>query len=130
MTERVPIASVLVVDDEKSVRYMLRQVLERTGYRVFEASNGHEALRVLDEHNADLLIIDIIMPKKDGIETVIEIRRRSPDLPIVAISGGGGPPNLSYLDIARKFGADHILRKPFSVVELLNVVNKALGKAK
>ena len=127
---RVTTTYVLVVDDEKTIRYILRQMLEKIGYRVFEASNGHEALRILDEHNADLIIIDILMPEKDGIETIIEIRRRSPDLPIIAISGGGGPRNISYLELARKFGADYIMPKPFSVVEVLNVVKKALGKAK
>lgn len=122
-------ACALVVDDEESVRHMLRRLLEGADFRVFEASNGNEALRVLDEDNVDLIIIDIIMPEKDGIETILEIRRRSPDLPIIAISGDSHAPNIDYLESARKLGANYTLRKPFSGADILNIIDEIGAKS-
>lgn len=120
-------SSVLVVDDEKSLRRMLRQLLEGAGWLVFEACDGNEALRILDEHGADLVIVDIIMPGMDGIETIMAIRRRSPDLAIIAMSGGGAAHKIDYLETARKLGANYILRKPFTVEEVLTLTNEIRG---
>lgn len=122
-------ACVLVVDDEESVRHMLRRLLEGADFQVREAGNGNEALRVLDEGMVDLIIIDIIMPEKDGIETIIEIRRRRPDLPIVAISGGSQAPKMDYLETARKLGANYTLRKPFSGAEILSIIDEIGAKS-
>lgn len=121
-------ACALVVDDEESVRHMLRRLLEGADFRVCEASNGNEALRVLDEGMVDLIIIDIIMPEMDGIETILEVRRRSPDLPIIAISGDSHVPNIDYLESARKLGANYTLRKPFSVAEILSIIDEIGAK--
>ena len=122
-------ACALVVDDEESVRHMLRRLLEGADFRVFEASNGKEALRVLDERMVDLIIIDIIMPEMDGIETIMEVRRRSPDLPIIAISGGSQAAKIDYLESARKLGANYTLRKPFSVAEILSIIDEIGAKS-
>lgn len=124
-------ACILVVDDEELVRVTLRQMLEKAGHEVFEATNGDEALRAFDEHKdkADLVITDIIMPEKDGIETIAALRKQKPDLKIIAISGGGRTGNMDFLDIAKKFGASDILAKPFEKEQVLNVVNKVLDQA-
>jgi YesN/AraC family two-component response regulator len=122
-------ATVLVVDDEELVRATLCQILEAAGHEIFEATNGNEALRVFEEHEADLVITDIIMPEKEGIETIVQLRKRKPNLKIIAISGGGRTNQMEYLKIAMKFGANDILSKPFRREQILNVVQGTLEQA-
>ncbi len=117
---------ILVVDDEESVRHLLRQVLESAGYRVQEASNGIEAIEAFNREPADLVIMDIIMPEKEGIGTIIELRQTHPDIKIIAISGSGE--ESPYLMIAKHLGADYILDKPFFPDELIDTVQKLLKK--
>lgn len=115
---------ILVVDDEEILRKMIRETLELKGYKVMEAGNGMEALENYQKHPADLIIIDIIMPEKEGIETIVEFRRTYPDIKIIAMSGAGF--NNPYLTIAKHLGADRILDKPFSSEELTHTVEKLL----
>lgn len=122
-------ARILVVDDEDLVRTTLRQMLEKDGHEVLEAVNGNEALEVFGKQKADLVITDIVMPEKEGIETIVELRKLEPDLKIVAISGGGRTENFDFLDLAKKFGADNVLAKPFKMDEIRNVVGEILGTA-
>jgi two-component system, OmpR family, response regulator CpxR len=106
-------AVLLVIDDDAAMRRMMVRTLATGNHRVIEAENGQEGLRLLEEHKPDLVITDILMPQKEGIETIREVQERSPSTKIIAISGGGMSHNLMFLDVARAFGADAILAKPF-----------------
>ena len=124
-------ARILVVDDEKPARFTIRDILESAGHEVDEATNGNEAISSQSANPFDLIIIDIIMPEKDGAGATIELKRNYPDLKIIAISGGGRTKNLDCLklapELADEFGADRILAKPFSEDELLERVNDCLS---
>lgn len=120
-------ARILVVDDEELARFTIRDILETAGHEVDEATNGNEAISSQTANPFDLIITDIIMPEKEGVETIIELKRDYPDLKIIAISGGGRTRNLDFLKLADEFGADKILAKPFSEEELLERVNTCLA---
>jgi DNA-binding response OmpR family regulator len=98
---------------------MLSRLLARASYEVLLAGNGRQALSVLEEHTVDLLITDIIMPEKEGIELITTVRVDQPKLPIIAISGGGQVDPDQYLELARMLGANRVLGKPFDIDELL-----------
>jgi len=119
-------ARILVVDDEELARFTLREILETAGHDVSEAGNGNEAVAQQKEQGFDLIITDIIMPEKEGVETIIDLKRDYPDLKIIAISGGGRTRNLDFLKLAEQYGADKVLAKPFSEDELLQNVNACL----
>jgi CheY-like chemotaxis protein len=124
------VATILVIDDEEMVRATLRLALESAGHRVLEASNGEDGLRLLDANEIDVTITDIIMPEKEGIETIIEIRRRQPEAKIIAISGGSRSQDIDFLRIAERLGAVHSLAKPFSPQMLLQLVDATIAGAK
>jgi Response regulator containing CheY-like receiver, AAA-type ATPase, and DNA-binding domains len=117
--------NVLIVDDEEMVRLTLCQLLEREGHKIVTAVNGAEALAMLAVTDVDLVVTDMIMPDKDGVETIIAIRKRWPKLRILAISGGGRTRNLDFLKYAKSVGADAILPKPFNRAELIQAVADA-----
>lgn len=119
-------ATIMVVDDEKQTRMMLRQMLERADYQVYEAENGYEAIRSFRGSPTDLVIMDLIMPKKEGIETIIEMRKEFPLVKIIAMSGGGRINSDNYLQIAGKIGALKTLSKPIQREVLLNNINEIL----
>ena len=117
---------VLIIDDEDQFRSMLRQFLESSGYEVFEAVNGDEGVRLFFEKPADIVISDIIMPEKEGIETVMEIKRQFPNAKVIVVSGGGWyGPDLDF-DMAEKLGA-LTLKKPFELQELSETIQKLLN---
>lgn len=117
---------ILIIDDEKVVRYSLRRILESAGFEIAEATNGREGIALQQTSPFDLVLTDIIMPEKEGVETVIELRRDYPDLKIVAMSGGGRTRNLDFLKLAQQFGADRIIAKPFAEDELLSTIQACL----
>jgi len=118
---------VLVVDDEPSVRNMVAAMIEPAGYDVIEAVNGAEAVNTCKKVPVDLIITDIVMPKKNGIDLIMEIKKEFPDTPIIAISGGGGiEGRYNYLEIAKLIGANYVLKKPFELHELRGVVSEAM----
>jgi len=119
-------ASIMVVDDEKQTRNMLRQMLERANYEVMEAENGYEAIQTFRKHPADLIIMDLIMPRKEGIETIIEMRTEFPYVKIIAMSGGGRVNPAPYLDVAAKLGALRTLPKPIEREVLLENIREVL----
>lgn len=122
-------ARVLVVEDDHQVRMMLRMTLERAGYEIDEAEDGRAAVRKHREKPADLVITDIVMPEMEGIETIMEIRRSSPRLPIIAISGGGHETPENYLVLAERLGANRTFAKPVDREEMLEAVNDLLAAA-
>ena len=119
-------AKILVVDDEPSIRLLLRRTLERGGYEVAEAEDGELAVRSQRANPADLVIVDIYMPEKEGLETILELRADARDLKIIAISGGGRAGNLSPLQVAETFGASRTLIKPIEPEALLESVSAVL----
>ena len=119
--------SILLIDDEEPFRSVLRQVLQNAGYEVIEAANGAEGIRSFLEKPADMIITDIIMPEKEGIETIIELKQNYPDVKLIAMSGGGWYGTDIDFDMAKKLGA-HTLNKPFALQELLDVVGELLNR--
>lgn len=113
---------VLIVDDEPQMRRMLRESLERAGYAVDEACDGLHALARFAENRPDLVITDMIMPQREGVETIQALRAKCPALPIIAISGGGMRDPKDYLVIATAMGASRVFAKPFRVDEVLTAI--------
>lgn len=113
---------ILVVDDEILIRDMVRDILADAGYEVVLASNGLEALELLRRERFGLVVTDILMPEKEGVETIVEIKKSQPQMPVIAMSGGGRTGNLHPLKIARSAGADVILTKPFEPDALVKAV--------
>ncbi|MGE4297488.1 MAG: response regulator [Desulfovibrionaceae bacterium] len=112
----------MVIDDDRNMRQFMRLILEKAGHEVIEAKNGEEGIKACDREQVDLIFLDIFMPVKDGIETVLELRERHPGCTVVTISGGGGSGNFDYLKYSERFGASSSLTKPFSKHELLECV--------
>lgn len=119
-------ARILIVDDDAQVRLFLREVLEDEGYTVDEAVNGEEGARRVRASLPDLLITDIFMPAQDGIGIILWIRKKYPQLKIIAISGGGTQNIVGILPAARDFGAQSALHKPFTSQELVDAVRTVL----
>ena len=119
--------SILIIDDDIDVRHCIRDILEQSGYDVLEAENGMVGLGKFRQSKTDLVIIDLFMPEKEGIETIIELRKEFPELKILAISGGipgYGPDH--FLNIAQKLGADRSLDKPFNMAQLITAVEELI----
>ena len=121
---------VLVIDDEPQIRSMLRMMLERAGHEVEEAPDGIEGIRIYRNNPADLIISDLIMPNKDGIGMIIELKKEFPDVKIIAMSGGGLNKPEGYLEGAKKLGAQRTLTKPIDRDELLRTVSDTLKEKK
>lgn len=117
---------VLIIDDEPQIRSMLRLMLERDGYEVQEAPDGIEGIRIYRQNPVDLIISDLIMPNKDGIGMMIELKKEFPDIKIIAMSGGGLNKPEGYLEGAKKLGAKRTLTKPIDRKELLRAVRDTL----
>lgn len=117
---------ILVIDDETSIVSMLERFFQRLEHEVVTAANGEEGLRSFSTQPADLVITDILMPHKEGFETIRELRAISPDVKIVAISGGGRNESATYLQFAQTFGADRSLSKPLKLAELEQIINELL----
>lgn len=120
-------ASILVIDDEGSVRDTIRLMLEQRGHRIHTVSEGGSGVMYADSMPVDLVITDMLMPGQEGIETIRNLRRRSSDLPILAISGGGCTGFHEALDAARLFGANETLSKPFDMQQLFDKVDALLA---
>jgi CheY-like chemotaxis protein len=119
-------ASILVIDDEKLMCAILRKILEGAGHTVLDAKDGKQALRMYAENPTDLVISDIYMPEMDGIEFLIRVREAFPEARVIALSGGSFIGKEEVLRDAAQLGAVGILKKPFSVEECLDVVDRAL----
>jgi len=112
---------ILVVDDEEVVRIALRERLEHDGHQVVEASNGTKAIQRLDEDAFDIVITDILMPEKDGLDTLQHVRKTQPDARVIVITGAG---NTLHLDNARGLGASRVFEKPLRLGEIAESVKE------
>ena len=122
------VLDVLIVDDDPKTRQVLREILEPLRYSVLEAGNGREALPLVEQHEPDLMIIDILMPEMDGLETIRFLRRKGYRMPIIAMPAGKYLTASRYSEFARSFGADDILLKPFEQADVLKVLRRTLGQ--
>jgi len=120
-------ARILVVDDEDTIRRMLRVALEMEGHEVVDASEGQEALQLHRTTPVDLVITDILMPETNGLQVILALRRETPQLKVIAMSGGGRFILLEALQAAETLGAFATLGKPFDIDALLDTVNRALA---
>lgn len=120
-------AHILVIEDEEMLRRTLRTLLERAGHSVVEAEDGQQGMTLFKTMRPDLVLTDIIMPNREGVETIGEMRREAPDLPIIAMSGGGSRGGDLFLTLAERLGATATLAKPIRQAELLAAVDRCLG---
>ena len=118
---------VLILDDEESLRQVLCDVFEEAGYEVIPADGGESGVRLFLEEPTELVITDLIMPGKEGIETIRELRHHSVDVKIIAISGRGGPYVKANLDRALAVGADCAIPKPFTPTDILDAASELLS---
>ncbi len=118
---------ILVVDDEVKVRAAVRMMLEEAGFEVVEAKDGKEAVKSYRAQPAALILCDLFMPGKDGLETIQELRHEFPAIKIIAISGGGFKGSVDLLPTARNLGAAEVLYKPADQASLLAAVQRLLG---
>jgi len=121
------VSAILLVDDERQVLDVLSEMLRLEGHNVVTAENGVVALEKMKGDPFDLVIADIIMPEKEGLETISDIRKRLPEMPILAISGGGRIGPRDYLEAARHIGANATLAKPFARNEFISMVDSLLS---
>jgi len=121
-------ATVLLIDDDDSVRTILGQTLKFLGHSVIEARNGVEGLKQFAKSGADLVITDLMMPEKEGLEVLMELRRTHPDLKVIAMSGGGRQGVGDNLRMAKYLGATKVLAKPASLEEFKAAILEVLGK--
>lgn len=120
---------ILVIDDDDPLRQLIRQILERSDYQVIDAPNGKVGVEMYRRDPVDLVITDIFMPEKEGLETIRELSREYPDIKIIAISGGSPKTEgFSSLQFAKGFGALRTLQKPFFREELLKMVRELLDE--
>jgi CheY-like chemotaxis protein len=112
---------VLVVDDERHTRFVLREFLQHAGFEVHTAGDGLEAMRVVRERAPDIVVTDIVMPNEDGLGLIGRLRQDFPGIPFVVMSGATFATEF-HLDAARKLGASAVLEKPFKCEELLKAI--------
>jgi CheY-like chemotaxis protein len=120
-------ARILVVDDDQVLRGALRIILEVAGYNVIDAADGEAGLRLYHEQGADLVLVDLFMPERDGLEVIRALRATIPQPQIVAMSSGGRIGPFEVLRAAAAFGAARTLRKPFESRDLLAAIRELLG---
>jgi DNA-binding response OmpR family regulator len=119
-------ATILVVEDDLQVGKLFHDMLTRIGHHSVVVSNGNEATRLFSQQSFDLVITDIFMPEKDGLEVIRELKTANPSVKVIAISGGGKTRAPIYLEMARKLGADQTLNKPFELKQLMRSVEDLL----
>lgn len=117
-------ARVLIVEDSADFRGLLKTKLEIEGFEVAAASSGADALRMMARRPADIIVTDVFMPDKDGLETILEMRARYPEARVVAMSGWQSARGVDYLRVACEIGAAHALRKPFELEELVQLLGQ------
>jgi len=127
------VAKILIIDDDPGMRRTVSRILAGAGHEVIEASDGLEGVDLFRKNRPDIVVTDIIMPNKEGIETILDLRGENSSTLILAISGGATNPHgsrfpLDYLGLAKGLGADRVLAKPFRAVDLLQEIDNLLGR--
>ena len=117
-------SKILIIDDDLLVRKMLTKLLKKNGYAVITAVDGKNGIELFNQHRPNLIITDLIMPEKEGLEIIREIKKLGPNVHIIAISGGGTIEPILYLDLAIKLGADQAFSKPIDTDALLSAIKR------
>jgi len=120
-------AQVLVVDDDDQILRLITDIMQRDGHDVVQAHDGDLASRLFTEQPADIVITDLLMPNKEGLELIQEIRDLHPEVKIIAYSGGGQMQPEAYLEFARGMGADRVFTKPIPIADLRAAVSELLA---
>ncbi|MCK4627394.1 MAG: response regulator [Sedimentisphaerales bacterium] len=121
---------ILIMDDCDNFRALVGDVLVEAGYEVLEAADGNEGLQLYHRNPVSIVIIDMLMPIKDGLETIMELRKLPSRAKIIAVSGGGRIPPTEYLDMARISGVDYTFTKPIDPNVLLSTIRQILDNEK
>lgn len=119
---------ILVTDDDVVIRTFLRSLLKKAGYEVSEAPDGKKAMRLCRDAPPDLVILDLIMPEQEGIETLMELRRHFPDIKVISISGGIKGNADVLLTAAKDLGASSVFKKPLCAEDILGAVEEILAR--
>lgn len=119
-------AHILVIDDDPWIIKLFKQILETAGHTVDTAADGQEGIEIFRNHQADLIITDMVMPVKDGLRTIIEIEKEFKNVKVIAISGGGIIEPDRYLSLAESIGTKKTLTKPITKDDLIKAVNEVL----
>ncbi len=119
---------VLVIDDDEQFLNVMKAMLSRSRFEVIAAPDGRQGIKMCGDAPVDLVITDLIMPEVEGLEVIMELKQRFPDLKILAVSGGGRNDPSSYLSLARALGANCALAKPFTMEMLLKTVNELISR--
>jgi DNA-binding response OmpR family regulator len=120
-------AKILVIDDDPYCVSLLKIALEQSGHTAFTATNGKTGLQAACDEPFDLIITDVLMPEKDGLELILELKKHKPDVKVIAISGGGVLHSEDCLKMAKLFGAQHVMGKPLDIKELVKVANELIS---
>ena len=118
---------VLIIDDDSNLRVVLRAALEKAGHEILEAGDGNQGIKAFREQRVDLVLCDLVMDGKEGLETIRELVRLQADVKIIAMSGGLFGWKMDMLPLAEKFGAAKSLKKPFDVGTLLSAVDELVS---
>lgn len=121
-------ARILVVDDDPTIRAVAQELLRQSGHELFEAADGDEALLLASQTPIDLIVLDMLMPNKDGIETIQAVKRDHPETRILAISSGGRMDGSTLLKLASAFGADETMLKPLRLATFAVIVDALLER--
>lgn len=114
---------ILVIDDSRVIVDYIKGNLEDAGYKVCTADNGKSGIEMIDRYDPDLVITDIIMPEKDGVEVIMHIRQLYPDIRTIVITSGGAIPAKDHLSMASMLGADFVMQKPIDPLKLLSTIS-------
>ena len=114
---------ILLIEDEEFTRQLIAENLGAAGHEVLEAEDGDQAIKILSHQKTDLVITDIVMPNREGIETIRDISSNYPGMPIIAVSG-----NPTYLSLADKLGADAVFCKPVNTSSLLAKIDELIAR--
>lgn len=117
---------ILIIDDDDLIRLACKNILKKSGFETIEARNGNGGVAMFRGEHPDVVITDILMPDKEGLETISEIRAINMHAKIIAMSGGGNTQNMSFLQLAERMGANRLLSKPFKPDDLLAAVRDVL----
>lgn len=119
--------TILIIDDEATIVAMLKKLFERAEFSVLTANDGEKGIELTIQNEIDLVITDIVMPEKEGISVILELKQIRPNCKIIAMSGGGFIDPHDYLESAQEMGAHAVFRKPFETRELLEKVRELLS---
>lgn len=120
---------ILVIDDDEQFLRLMQTSLSRAQFEVLAARSGKQGIKTCESTHVDLVITDLIMPEMEGLEVIMELKQKIPNVKILAVSGGGRNDPGSYLELATALGANGALTKPFSMEMLIKTVNQLISEA-